>query len=454
MRLRPNHLLSPGDARGDRYPELGKCIAHTGRFHAFSPSAACARGRDPPRGLLRINPGVLGVSLNLLDLLLLEEGVVAVQRAVDIKNHRCDTFWQVVGLHERREYHRRRPNRYIAAVNVEFHYYAVWYLAEQAGFSREDARTIAYSSQYTDNALLPYLIAVDPAQNPHGGAEYQTLATHHFGFWDKSQEWQVWIPFHFFPAGPEADGPSRTDGGRNPLNVVAGSQRVKRLLIAALETRNLYRVGIALHTYADSWAHQNFTGRNETWNSVDRRSPLPSIGHAHRLRDPDDIDAVWNDPRLDGEAATADNRARFLAAAGKIYRYLATYNRNSFADEELVLDKLSELLGERGRKSADERMNDFTIFADVDPYRALDWREEAFVVDQFDIELAEGMGERARSTWDKISWLKDELLHKSKLLERRRRTGRPGFFASNLYRWDQAARAHLGDAVEILADLV
>ncbi|MFW5738001.1 MAG: DUF6765 family protein, partial [Spirochaetota bacterium] len=36
-------------------------------------------------------------------------------------------------------------------MNVEFHYYAVYYLAQQAGFSDEDARVLAHSSQYLDN---------------------------------------------------------------------------------------------------------------------------------------------------------------------------------------------------------------------------------------------------------------------------------------------------------------
>lgn len=324
-------------------------------------------------------------------------------------------------------------------VNVEFHYYTVWYLALEAGFPLEDARILAYSSQYVDNALVPYVIDL-------GDDTYQTLVTHHFGFWDERQEWHVWLPFHFFPAGPEAPAPPRRDGATNPFNVVADSARVKKLLISALTSRNLYRVGIALHTYADSWAHQHFSGRKEEWNRLDPNSPIPPIGHAQKLRDPDGGDITWNDPRLLDEAATVHNRARFMAAAGRIYRYLATYNRRSFADEELVIDRLADILGPPGRKSRSEREDDFVIHLDAAPYRSVDWRAEAFEVDRSDEELG-------GSTMDKLAWLKDELLHKSELVERRRRTAKPQFFLSNLYRWDQAAREHVGTAVELLADL-
>jgi hypothetical protein len=333
-------------------------------------------------------------------------------------------------------------------VNVEFHYYTVYYLATEAGFSPEDARTLAYSSQYLDNALVPYVIDLgDQPDPPSDISTYQTLVTHHYGFWNQRQELHIWVPFHFFPAGPEAPAPPRRDKKRNPFNVVANSKRVQRLLVNALKTRNLYRVGIALHTYADSWAHQHFSGRNEAWNRLDPNSPLPPIGHAQALRDPDGLDVHWTDPRLAGEAAVVDNRARFMAAAGRIYRYLATYNRRSFADEELVLDRLAEMLGRPGEKSRTERRNEFVIALDAAPYRAVEWRAEAFEIDRADEELS-------GSTMDKLAWIKDEILHKSEIAERRRRTAKPRFFSSNLFMWDQAARGHFGDAVEILSDLV
>jgi len=346
-------------------------------------------------------------------------------------------------------------------MNTLFHYYTVYYLAEQAGFSPDDSSVLAYSSQYLDNALVSYSVATDDGT-------YVTLATHHFGFWDKSREWSIWIPFHFFPAGPEGNAAERRvdqagrvtrvaarrlDGQCNPLNVVANSDRVKQLLVEALRTRNLYRVGIALHTYADSWAHQNFSGKSEEWNRLDTASPLPPIGHAQKLRDPDRFDTVWEDPRLAGPERSVDSRKRNLEAAGRIYRYLATYNGRSFADEELVLANLERIMGPPGRKENEERVSDFVIECGMAPYSRALWRQEAFTGSGANLDPGFGNGEM-ESTVDKLLWLKDELLHRTELLERQPVTAKPGFRRSHLYHWDQAARAQLESARSILSDLM
>jgi hypothetical protein len=323
-----------------------------------------------------------------------------------------------------------RADWYLSRVNVEFHYYTIYYLAQQAGFSDDEAYVIAYSSQYLDNALVSYEVK-------HDAGVYQTLVTHHFGFWDRSQEWDVWIPFHFYPGGTDAKRPVRLDGAANPFDVQPNSPPAKAMLVDALNSRNLYRVGIALHTYADTWAHQNFSGRNESWNRVDPESPIPPIGHAQARRDPDAVDAAWHDPRLRPPANKVGNRHRFLAAAGRIYRYLATYNRRGFADEELVVDRLDAILGppEYARES---RAENFIIECGMEPFSRLQWRKEAFTPPggwnqlKWEVDL--------ESTLDKLNWLKDELLHKTNVMRRQAVIAHGDFFSSHLYRWDQAAR--------------
>lgn len=345
-------------------------------------------------------------------------------------------------------------------MNSLFHYYTIFYLAQQAGFAHDECDILAYSSQYLDNALVAYSVQTDDGT-------YDTIATHHFGFWDKSREWTIWIPFHFFPGGPEANSsevilnsagkrmtvaPRREDGLTNPLNVVANSERVKALLVSALKSRNLYRVGIALHTYADSWAHQNFSGKSEQWNRLDPNSPLPPIGHAQKLRDPDHVDSIWIDPRLAGPEKSVDSRKRNLAAAGRIYRYLATFNRRSFADEELVLDNLERILGAPGEKEQDERINDFVIECGMEKYTRTRWRGEAFTGEGAQLDPGFGNGEM-ESTMDKLLWLKEEFLHKTEILKKQPVTGSEGFSSSHLYRWDLAAREQLASARTILADI-
>jgi len=327
-------------------------------------------------------------------------------------------------------------------MNHEFHYYTLHYLATQAGMSKDDADILAFSSQSLDNALVSYDVKTERGT-------YPTIVTHHFGFWNARQEAEVWIPFHFFPGDDDWNAAGRVDGRKNNYNVTPNSRKLKRYLVGALNSRNLYRVGIALHTFADSWAHQNFSGRNEEWNRVEESSLIPPIGHAQALASPDRLDAVWEDPRLLPAHRVVRNRERFFAAAQKIYAYLCTYNRRPFDDWELVSGRLVQLLGKPNQeKSSKERVLDFIIEADVPEYRRNEWKSEAFYLNETTGD------EEIGSTYDKLLWLRNEVLHETKLVEKRPVTARTGFYSSHLYHWNEAAIAQRESARTILGRLL
>ncbi|MFP4643964.1 MAG: DUF6765 family protein [Spirochaetales bacterium] len=325
-------------------------------------------------------------------------------------------------------------------MNAEFHYYMVAMIARRAGFTGEQADELAYASQYTDHALVSYQV-----RGP--GVKYDTVTTHHFGFWDKSQEYQVWIPFHFVPGDAEAAARLRSDRRKNALVVTPNGARAKELLVSALKTRNIMRIGIALHTFADTWAHQNFTGRNEEFNRFDQNSLVPPIGHAHAGRAPDKLEQTWEDPRLIPDARRIHNRSRFFAAARKVYRYLATYNRRSFEDEELVLSELESIIGAPGNERPyEERTLDFIIREDIAEYRRNEWKGEA-------VELDDSTGdEELGNMMDKYLWLKHEIQNRTGAKPRTVRP-KPGFFKSRYYRWHEAAKEHYSEAVRVLRDL-
>ena len=221
-------------------------------------------------------------------------------------------------------------------MNHIFHYHITAFLALKAGFQSEEAQVVAVSAQLPDHALRPETIRI-----PGKSTAYLSPVTHHFGFWDREQERSIWMPFHFFP-GASSDS-ARHDGRTSPFRVVPDSQPVKELLVEALKTRNLYRVGIALHTYADTWAHQEFSGQRDDFNILPGVLGIPPIGHAQAERLPDLVQARWLDNRL--LDPWINNRARFMQAARLIYKYLATFQRRSFADIELVMTELDLLLG-------------------------------------------------------------------------------------------------------------
>jgi hypothetical protein len=326
-------------------------------------------------------------------------------------------------------------------VNIEFHYYIIHFLANHAGFRGEDARLLAYSSQFVDHNIISYKIKTVRGL-------YNTSPTQNYGFWDDSFPREVYIPFHFFPGNPDSKKNARKDGKKNPLNCTPNSGNVKSLLLESLKSRNLYRVGIALHTYADSWAHQNFSGILENWNIIDEKSIIPAIGHAQALRKPDNPGITWDDQRLPTAAEKITNRDRMLSAAKMIYKYLCTYNGRSFDDSELVMWKLGELIGLPGQKTSDERISDLIIEERIEKYHRSDWLREA-------LELSEDPGnERMFSGYDKLLWLKDAFLYRSSIIEQKPVKSNENFYRSHFLKWHESALAHLEAAKRILKGTV
>jgi hypothetical protein len=216
--------------------------------------------------------------------------------------------------------------------------------------------------------------------------------------------------------------------------------------VEALKSRDLYRVGIALHSFADTYAHQNFTGRKEDWNRLSENSPIPPIGHAQAGTKPDGPVTRWSDPRLREPAV--DNRVRWLSAARKVYKYLATYNRRGFDDVDWVIDRLAEIIGTGdSEKTDDQRIVDFVIECEMEEYRRNDWKALA-------LELDETTGGAEISGFqDKLLWLQNEVVKYAAPRTRRSVRARPGFYRSQYFRWHEAARAQLKAAHRELAHL-
>ena len=327
-------------------------------------------------------------------------------------------------------------------MNIEFHYYIIYILCRNAGFSEEESYIVAYSSQYIDNNFVSYKINL-------GSQIYETIPTQNYGWWNEYYPKNVYVPFHFFPGDTDYQGARRRDHKKNPLSCTPNSSRVKELLIRSLKTRNLYRVGIGLHTYADSWAHQNFSGFSEAWNEVDQGSMIPSMGHAQVLGTPDIIAGFWTDPRLEPGLDKISNEQRFLEAARKIYKYLCTYNRQDFDDHDFVIDRITRLLTGYGRSTTrEERIANYIIEADIIQYNKFEWINSAVYNIDTSSEAADGF-----AAYDKLLWLKDALLYKSELSKKPLLTPKENFSDSHWYRWNEAAREHLKDAKDILKDL-
>ncbi len=269
----------------------------------------------------------------------------------------------------------------ILRMNREFHYYVVCYLARKAGFPLEHAETIALSSQMVDDSKLPWKIEGEQnSGHPHTlsadqSASFMTEVTQNYLFWDPKIARDVYLPFHFIPGDPQLAAMKRKDRKLHPLAVTADSQNARALLVDALRSGNLFRIGIALHSYADTWAHQNFTGTADPFNELEARNILPAVGHLQAGTTPDQPQALWRDMRLAASYEDISNSARFLEAARMIYRFLSTAQHKKFEDEAFVTGPLEELWLNRRTSKNDSlaAASDYVIYFDVPPYDPDKW---------------------------------------------------------------------------------
>ena len=303
----------------------------------------------------------------------------------------------------------------IQAMNREFHYYAICYLARSAGFPPDDAETIAISSQMVDESRFAWNV-VD------GSHSFMTEVTQNYLFWDPDIARQAYLPFHFVPGNPSEAARRRKDRQEHPLAVTADNANVRTLLIAALKSGSLYRIGIALHAYADSWAHQNFSGTVDSFNQILGNALLPAAGHLQAGTNPDTPALAWIDPRLEEPFSHVSNQQRFLEAARMIYRFLCTARKRRFDDEVFVLEPLEKLWQQR-RTHPDDQIaiaSDYVIYLNVPLWEPGLWLREvdaeefrtpemlrALSADGFGASwwgLASGLRTTARGSIPRASW--------------------------------------------------
>lgn len=269
-------------------------------------------------------------------------------------------------------------------MDINYHYFAIKVLAEKAGFVEEDAQVIASYSQFVDDfdtyrflyfkevpEYARYLAAKVPTGwvfNPvttgfNSYLDYSRLRS------EKNQK-KILIPFHFIPQNPLTVVPKdRRDYRVKPVTMAEGSLLQGMLLEASEKYQvqqnreNLIRIGTLLHIFADTYAHQRFSG---FWNwenhaylqdvvdDMDGKSIwkkynpnqyyyAPSIGHSNVATAPDDSNVSFvmlqkiseheNYPYQD--RYERDNVTEFLIASREILNYLRScFNSDPISDSD------------------------------------------------------------------------------------------------------------------------
>jgi hypothetical protein len=340
----------------------------------------------------------------------------------------------------------------------DFHYFVVYYLSLCAGIEPDTAYKIAYSSQYVDDSTESRKMSlfnkkgdkigyVDPVRTAHNGLE---------SFWE--DVWQkIYYPFHFVPGneGEDLEEKYITRGGDE--NKVA-----REYLDRAIKTDNPYRIGIALHAYADTFSHKNFSGRWSEVNNVKNmnvyysnlrrkklknnillwfytrflRKPIPAIGHSEALKVPDKPFYFYEYFNHKNKKVPIANEERYLGFAESVYEdFLSRVPSGDHSTEQEQFENIKNKIlfgiykegslrkrSKHWKKLIKEKLNNKKI----PKYNKYIWRKEAF-------------GRKVR--WDKRKRSDEReisMIPKSKLLK------------SNWMNFHKAALEHRIEALRIL----
>ncbi len=244
-----------------------------------------------------------------------------------------------------------------ATMQIDGHHAMTYIAARLAGYGHKPASVIAYSAQYVDDATNSGVIHFD------NGAMYSRISSAHkmldYRNADELANHQVWVPFHFLPGnGGKPAGENPKGSFIRKLVCFPDSHVARDMLRACAVDRDkpyfLHRIGITMHVYADTWAHQGFAGVNHKINEVNNLASNSKsldksffnkianffltetfpLGHGAALSHPDRPYLVWEYTNGLKEKVKRNNPEIFLDAVDKMCRAMQCY-RNGNDDMNL-----------------------------------------------------------------------------------------------------------------------
>jgi len=323
-------------------------------------------------------------------------------------------------------------------MDIEFHYYVTYILAKEAKFDHKKASIIAHASQYVDDNSCIFKI------NKGKPNEYQNYISQTMNITKpKKKLMRIYPFFHFIPGNPLAPTARRKDGAMHLLNTTPNSKIANALLDDALAsgTGNLYRIGIASHSYMDTWAHQNFLGDFDDFNSMQglKEKLSPNIGHADAGHDPDIPGLVWKDRRLVTENRVVYNKQRFLDASRALYSKYRKALDKRIAKETITSEwrslrrKLANAIGDEAFEDSDDRRE-----KRIDGYMKLTDGLSKYDHEEWFKDSVETDVKGLPDFWDAITIFPDKHLWKT------------GYKQKHWFRFQQAVKKHQEVAENLL----
>lgn len=230
-------------------------------------------------------------------------------------------------------------------MDIDFHFGTIYVLSRWAGFNGVDAKALATASQLVDDNTPKLKVNGDYRRSGHEPLENIS---------DLEDNNEIWIPFHFLPnLNEDAENKLLCKKDSNLANQLA--EELKS--ITDVNNKNIFRLGIGLHVYADTWAHQEFLGqisdenlvtnpqiiypKQEPWEKIEDKfiHDLPALGHAKSIHWPDRPYVSWScEPKFPNGR---ENWTEFLEASKAIYSILTTVRGN---ENILTKDQETSLL--------------------------------------------------------------------------------------------------------------
>jgi len=250
-------------------------------------------------------------------------------------------------------------------MDKEFHYDIIYVISQAIGLGNEDSYRIAYSSQFVDDNNKQYRIR-------YGEGYFINEISQSFDIKKPAKELEdMYVALHFLPTLEYVE--NRNDRLRSKFVTTPNNRVAQCMLQKACESKNPYLLGITLHAYADTWAHQNFSGKFEKFNCSQKFDVFEaSLGHMDYMDSPDRVGNIWKDERLIDSAI--NNNERFIDAIRHIYNALVinlrvtpileieelivqiqkvwSHNKNKRADKYIQL--VAKITGEEGHQKYDK----------------------------------------------------------------------------------------------------
>ena len=196
-------------------------------------------------------------------------------------------------------------------MDLEFHYYINAIVAKMSGFDCHNSQIIANSSQFVDDNTSSLNILSNSTNK-----FYTNIITQTFDVTLPLQQLRkIYSCFHFQPSAKNA--------AQFWVTKPASSLSLK-IFMSALAHGNPYLIGIASHAFCDTYAHQNFIGDSDSFNSPTGLDVPPSFGHMYFGELPDTVATKWHDTRTN---KIIDNNKRFIKAALKLFTIYSYHNR-------------------------------------------------------------------------------------------------------------------------------